>query len=199
MQASKSCVKRSVDWSGRFAQWTNCAIKSSRLKPKSRLHEKREKHGWVVIFTYALVSYIYPITRASSHHPEPDFLSASTSGAPPVALTQQIATIRLEHAALLESHGSTAALLRSREAELAAARGQSEKFCKTVASLEEHIRLLDQKIRRRETRLSTAEREIGFLQALVVRLILGCLPLALKRVALGLLHCGSYSCDCNKQ
>ncbi|KAF8345268.1 spindle assembly checkpoint component Mad1 [Amanita rubescens] len=104
---------------------------------------------------------------ASSHPPEPESLSSSTSGAPPVAHTQQITTLRLEHAALLESHGSTAALLRSRDAELAAARGQSEKLCKNIVSLEEHIRALEQKMRRRETRLGTAEREIGFLQALV--------------------------------
>ncbi|KAK2462381.1 hypothetical protein APHAL10511_005687 [Amanita phalloides] len=101
---------------------------------------------------------------ASSH---PQELSSSTSSAPPVTLTQQLATLRLEHAALLESHGSTAPLLRSREAELAAARVQSEKLSKTVVSLEEHIRTLDQKICRRETRLGTAEREVGFLQALV--------------------------------
>jgi hypothetical protein len=107
--------------------------------------------------------------------------------------------LRLEHAALLESHGSTAALLRSREAELAAARGQSENVSKTAVSLEEHIRVLDQKILRRETRLSTAEREIGFLQALVVRLIFGCPPPRLKNIILGLLHGGSHSYRSRKQ
>ncbi|KAF8629030.1 hypothetical protein AX15_003591 [Amanita polypyramis BW_CC] len=104
---------------------------------------------------------------ASSHPQEPASLSVSASGAPPVALTQQLATLRLEHAALLESHGSTAALLRSREAEFAATRAQSERLQKAVSTLEEHIRALDQKIRRRETRITTAEREVGFLQALV--------------------------------
>ncbi len=137
---------------------------------------------------YALFANVYPIIRASSHPPEPESLSSSSTGAPPVALTQQITTLRLEHAALLESHGSTAALLRSREAELAAARGQSEKLCKNVVSLEEHIRALEQKMRRRETRLGTAEREIGFLQALVVRVILRSPSSALKIVILGLLH-----------
>lgn len=104
---------------------------------------------------------------ASSQPQGTGSLSSSTSGAPPVAQTQQLASLRLEHAALLEAHGSTAALLRTREAELDAARAQSEKLTKSITSLEEHIRTLDQKIRRRETRLGTAEREIGFLQALV--------------------------------
>ncbi|PFH49876.1 hypothetical protein AMATHDRAFT_75943 [Amanita thiersii Skay4041] len=96
-------------------------------------------------------------------------LSASTSSTspPPVAVTQSLATLRLEHAALLESHGSTMALLRAREAEVAALRSQSEKTGRVVASLQDQVRALDQKVRRRETRLGTADREIGFLQALV--------------------------------
>ncbi|KAF8637851.1 hypothetical protein AX17_002477 [Amanita inopinata Kibby_2008] len=103
-------------------------------------------------------------------HPQEQNRSSSSTGsisAPSVAVTQSLATLRLEHAALLESHGSTTALLRSREAEIATMRTESEKRAKVVASLEELIRAFEQKVRRRETRLSTAEREIGFLQALV--------------------------------
>ena len=133
---------------------------------------RKEREAWseIIIYVTGLGSDIQYSSRASSHPQGPSSLSSSTSGAPPVALTQQLAALRLEHANLLEGHGSTAALLRSREAELDATRTQVEKLTKTVVSLEEHIRTLDQKVLRRETRLAMADREIGFLQALVVRL-----------------------------
>jgi mitotic spindle assembly checkpoint protein MAD1 len=76
--------------------------------------------------------------------------------------------LRLIHARLLEDHGSTAALLRQREAEIAELDRKQVEAHETISSLEQSLRSHQDQIARRETRALLAEREVGFLQALLV-------------------------------
>ena len=76
--------------------------------------------------------------------------------------------MRLTHARLLEDHGSTTALLRQREAEIAELDRQQAEAQETISSLERNLRTHQDQIDRRETRALLAEREVGFLQALLV-------------------------------
>ena len=76
--------------------------------------------------------------------------------------------MRLIHARLLEDHGSTSALLRQREAEIAELDRKQVEAQETISSLEHNLRSQQEQIVRRETRALLAEREVGFLQALLV-------------------------------
>jgi len=87
----------------------------------------------------------------------------------PISVTQTLSDLRLAHARLLEEHGATSALLRQREAELAEYEQRETQTRQTITTLEQNIRLAKDKIARRETRALLAEREVSFLQALVVR------------------------------
>ena len=86
-------------------------------------------------------------------------------------MTQALSDLRLTHARLLEEHGATVALLRQREAELADFERRDIQAQQTISTMEQEAKIAREKISRRETRASLAEREIGFLQALLVRFI----------------------------
>ena len=86
----------------------------------------------------------------------------------PISVTQSLSELRLIHARLLEDHGSTTALLRQREAEIAELDRQQVEAQETISSLEHSLRTHQDQIVRRETRALLAEREVGFLQALLV-------------------------------
>ncbi|KAI0074913.1 hypothetical protein K474DRAFT_1664924 [Panus rudis PR-1116 ss-1] len=95
---------------------------------------------------------------------------ASKSTAPsetPVSVTQSLSNLRLTYARLLEEHGSNVALLHRREKELAAAEERIQELETTVDKLESESRLLKEKVARSEQRSALAEREVGFLQAMV--------------------------------
>ncbi|RDB18933.1 Spindle assembly checkpoint component mad1 [Hypsizygus marmoreus] len=92
---------------------------------------------------------------------------ASTPSKTPVSVTRNLAELRLTHARLLEEHGATAATLRRREAEIADLEKREEEARQQVATLESDVRALKDKVGRREDRAVLAEREVGFLQALV--------------------------------
>jgi mitotic spindle assembly checkpoint protein MAD1 len=76
--------------------------------------------------------------------------------------------LRLTHARLLEEHGASTALLRRRKAEISDLERREAETRQTVESLESDVRFLKEKVDRREHRAILAEREVGFLQALVV-------------------------------
>ena len=86
----------------------------------------------------------------------------------PISITQSLSELRLIHARLLEEHGATTALLRQREAEIAELTRQQVEAQEIISSLEHSLRTHQDQFVRRETRALLAEREVGFLQALLV-------------------------------
>lgn len=64
------------------------------------------------------------------------------------------------------------AVLKSREAELARANESLSETQVTIGALRGDVQALKDKVARREQRAQLAEREVGFLQALVVRTII---------------------------
>ena len=69
---------------------------------------------------------------------------------------------------MLEEHGANVALLRRREAEIADVERREVEARTVVEGLEAEIRASKEKVSRREQQAMLAEREVGFLQALVV-------------------------------
>ncbi|KAF7342010.1 hypothetical protein MVEN_01788200 [Mycena venus] len=93
--------------------------------------------------------------------------STSTPSKTPVAVTQSLSVLRLQHAQLLEDHGATTALLRSKEAELANAELHATEAQETIEKLESKVNLLNDKAYRCEQSTALAERELQFMKALV--------------------------------
>ncbi|KAJ7628640.1 MAD-domain-containing protein [Roridomyces roridus] len=91
----------------------------------------------------------------------------STPSKTPVAVTQGLSALRLQHAQLLEDHGATVALLRSKEGELANAESRLVEAQDTIEKLETAAGLLNDKVYRSEQRTALSEREVGFMKALV--------------------------------
>ncbi|KAJ7859581.1 MAD-domain-containing protein [Mycena leptocephala] len=96
-----------------------------------------------------------------------DAISTSPPSKTPVAVTQGLSALRLKHAQLLEDHGATIALLRSKETELANAKLRVAEAQETIEKLESEVNVLNDKAFRCEQRTSLAEREVGFMKALV--------------------------------
>ncbi|KAJ6588512.1 MAD-domain-containing protein [Mycena capillaripes] len=96
-----------------------------------------------------------------------DSAPTSTPSKTPVAVTQGLSALRLQHAQLLEDHGATVALLRSKEAELANAELRAAEAQEVIEKLENEVNLLNDKAFRCEQRTSLAEREVQFMKALV--------------------------------
>ena len=92
-----------------------------------------------------------------------------TPSEPSLSVIQSLSELRLTHARLLEEHGANIAVLRSREAELGRMNESLLEAQETMGTLQGEVRLLKDKVARREQRAQLAERETGFLQALVVR------------------------------
>jgi mitotic spindle assembly checkpoint protein MAD1 len=92
----------------------------------------------------------------------------STPSKTPIALTQSLSALRLTHARLLEDHGSTKALLRQREAEITTFEQRESEAQHMVDDLHAEVRGLREKVERSARKTALAEREVGFLQALVV-------------------------------
>ncbi|KAK7042320.1 spindle assembly checkpoint component Mad1 [Favolaschia claudopus] len=91
----------------------------------------------------------------------------STPSKTPLAVTQGLSALRLEHARLLEEHGVTVALLRSKEAELANAESRVGEAQDTIERLENEAVLLKDKVWRSDQAIALAEREAQFMKALV--------------------------------
>ncbi|KAJ7481691.1 spindle assembly checkpoint component Mad1 [Mycena latifolia] len=94
-------------------------------------------------------------------------ISGASTSTPPVSLTQNLAALRLQHAQLLEDHGATSALLRTKEAELADAERRVVDAQDTIERLESEVGLLADKAARCEQRASLVDREVGFMKALL--------------------------------
>ncbi|KAH0835724.1 spindle assembly checkpoint component Mad1 [Lanmaoa asiatica] len=90
-----------------------------------------------------------------------------TPSKPSVSVIQSLSELRLTHARLLEDHGANIAVLRSREAELARANESFLEAQGMMGTLQGDVQSLKDKVARREQRAQLAEREVGFLQALV--------------------------------
>ncbi|KAJ7293280.1 spindle assembly checkpoint component Mad1 [Mycena rebaudengoi] len=93
--------------------------------------------------------------------------STSTPSKTPVSITQDLSSLRLAHARLVEDHGGTVALLRSKEAELSNAEARAAEAQATIEKLENEVNTLNDKAYRYEQRTRLAEREVGFMKALV--------------------------------
>ncbi|KAI6111850.1 spindle assembly checkpoint component Mad1 [Pisolithus croceorrhizus] len=84
-----------------------------------------------------------------------------------LSLVQSLSELRLTHARLFEEHGATVAALSSREAELTRTQEMLSEAQSTVSTLQAEVSALNAKVTRREQRAQLAERETGFLRALV--------------------------------
>ena len=87
--------------------------------------------------------------------------------APSVSVSKDLADLRLKNALLQEEQGAITATLRRREAELDDAVKKGAEAGDRVARLEGDIKELRHHGSRRDRRLELAEREAGFLKALV--------------------------------
>ncbi|OCH91982.1 MAD-domain-containing protein [Obba rivulosa] len=91
----------------------------------------------------------------------------STPSKTPVSITQSLSALRLTHARLLEEHGSTLASLRQREAELADAENREKEAQDALEEMQLKLRSLKDKLDRTERDRILADREVGFLQAML--------------------------------
>jgi mitotic spindle assembly checkpoint protein MAD1 len=98
--------------------------------------------------------------------------TSSTPSKTPITITQSLSALRLTHARLLEDHGATKALLRQREAEITALEQHKSEAQHTIDELHNEVRGMREKAERSERKTALAEREVGFLQALVVSLFI---------------------------
>ncbi|KAF9466670.1 spindle assembly checkpoint component Mad1 [Collybia nuda] len=94
-------------------------------------------------------------------------VESQTPSSTPISVTRSLAELRLTHAQLLEENGATTALLRRREAEISDLERRAAETRQNVENLELDVRALKEKMGRGEHRAILAEREVGFLQALV--------------------------------
>lgn len=88
-------------------------------------------------------------------------------GAPSVGVSKDLADLRLRNALLQEEQGAVIAALRRRETELEDAVKRGAEAEERVARLEDDIKELRHHGSRRDRRRELAEREVGFLKALV--------------------------------
>ena len=123
---------------------------------------RREREDW---YLFPLHSIILSLTFVFRANKSSDINTPSNT---PISVTQSLSELRLTHARLLEDHGSTTALLRQREAEIAELDRKQVEAQEIISSLEQNLRSHEDQIVRRETRALLAEREVGFLQALLV-------------------------------
>ena len=121
---------------------------------------RRERRDWYFIlfdnFCNDLHLFVFRTNRSS------------TPSNTPVSVTQSLFDLRLVHTRFLEDHSSTSALSRQRETDIAELDRQQVEAQETISSLEHNLHTHQNQIVRRETRALLAEREVGFLQALLV-------------------------------
>lgn len=94
----------------------------------------------------------------------------STPSKTPVGVTKALTDLRLTYARLLEEHGSTTATLKRREAELASAEQRNTDAEASIEALQVDVRNLKAEVARKERERELADREVSFLQAMVVRI-----------------------------
>ncbi|KAF4607616.1 coiled-coil domain-containing protein mad1 [Pleurotus pulmonarius] len=84
-----------------------------------------------------------------------------------VSVTSALSELRLSHAQLLEDHGATTASLRERDARIGAMARELAESQETVSVLEKSIRVYAAKLERTEGKALLAERQVGFLKAML--------------------------------
>ena len=85
-----------------------------------------------------------------------------------MSVTQNLSNLRLTYARLLEDHGANTALLRTREAEIAELEAQVQEGQQTIEKLLRELNLVKEKAERLDNRAQLADRDVGFLKAMVV-------------------------------
>ncbi len=85
-----------------------------------------------------------------------------------VSVTSALSELRLSHAQLLEDHGATTASLRERDTRIGAMTRELAESQETIAALEKSIRVYATKLERTEAKALLAERQVGFLKAMLV-------------------------------
>ena len=83
-------------------------------------------------------------------------------------MTRSLASLRLEHGRVLEEFGTLKAVLRQKEREILDLTAQDDQSKRTAALLEKQFKALEDKAGRNERRVTLAEREVSFLQAMLV-------------------------------
>lgn len=86
----------------------------------------------------------------------------------PASVTRSLTSLRLEHGRVLEEFGALRAVLRQKEREILDLSAQDDRSKQTVACLEKQLKSLEDKGGRSERRAILAEREVSFLQAMLV-------------------------------
>jgi hypothetical protein len=83
-------------------------------------------------------------------------------------VTRSLTSLRLEHGRVLEEFGALKAVLRQKEREILDLTAQDDRSKQTVACFEKQLKALEDKAGRNERRAILAEREVSFLQAMLV-------------------------------
>lgn len=127
---------------------------------------RRERETWYVDGLCMVIAALSDTVLRASENAQP-----STPSKTPVGVTKALAELRLTYARLLEEHGSTTATLKRREAELATADQRITDAEASVEALQVDVRTLKAEVARKERERELAEREVSFLQAMVVRIL----------------------------
>ncbi|EJD00651.1 uncharacterized protein FOMMEDRAFT_148326 [Fomitiporia mediterranea MF3/22] len=90
-----------------------------------------------------------------------------TPGKTPVGVTQQLTTLRKQHATLLDEHGQLKATLRAYEVELTNTRSELESTSSNASRLQKEIEHLQDTLTRKEKECVLLERDAMFLRSLV--------------------------------
>ena len=83
-------------------------------------------------------------------------------------MTRSLTSLRLEHGRVLEEFGALKAILRQKEQVILDLAAQDDRSKETVACFEKQLKALEDKAGRNERRAILAEREVSFLQAMLV-------------------------------
>jgi hypothetical protein len=127
---------------------------------------RREREAWLVVYFINSI----PSGRLTFHRDRAtnNTAESSMSSKTPISVTKNLSDLRLAHARLLEEHGANVALLRRREAEIKDLEQREGEAQVAVKTLQADVRASKEMVGRREQRVMLAEREVGFLNALVV-------------------------------
>ena len=92
--------------------------------------------------------------------------TSETLARTPASVTRSLASLRLEHERVLEEFGTLRVVLQQKEQEILDLTVQDDRSKQTV--MENQFKVLEDKAGRTERRAILAEREVSFLQAMLV-------------------------------
>lgn len=138
-------------------------LKEKVIKLEAELTAARqEREEWYAFQLLACIQDSRTFSRASK---------VSGPSHTPISVTQSLSSLRLDNARLLEENGSNVALLRVKDAELVNAQRSLQELESEVERVGDEAGSLKDRLGRAEQRAVLAERETGFLQAMVVRIV----------------------------